>query len=86
MLYSSGVSPTEELIKESDIFSKELQDYYKHELSDVDKHMFGQLGLIKGHGGCLSKQEGIQRTWNMLHEKLDDIMNVSKTKDIYKMC
>ena len=86
MLYSSGLSstllPTDELITESDIFSKELQDYYKHELSDVDEHKFGQLGLIKGHGGCLSKQEGMQRTWNMLHGKLDNIMNVSKKIDI----
>ena len=86
MLYSSGLSstssPTDKLITESDIFSKELQDYYKHELSDVDEHKFGQLGLIKGHGGCLSKQEGMKRTWNMLHGKLDNIMNVSKKIDI----
>ena len=82
MLYSPGLSltlsPTDELITESDIFSKELQDYYKHELSDVDEHKFGQLGLIKGHGGCLSKEEGMKRTWNMLHGKLDNIMNVSE--------
>ena len=86
MLYSSGLSssspPTDELITESDIFSKELQDYYKHELPDVDEHKFGQLGLIKGHGGCLSKQEGMQRTWNMLHGNLDNIMNVSERIDI----
>ena len=86
MLYSSGLSstlsPTDGLITESDIFSKELQDYYKHELSDVDEHKFGQLGLIKGHGGCLSKQEGMKRTWNMLHGKLDNIMNVSEKIDI----
>ena len=86
MLYSSGLSssspPTDELITESDIFSKELQDYYKHELSDVDEHKFGQLGLIKGHGGCLSKQEGRSRTWNILHGKLDNIMNVSEKIDI----
>ena len=86
MLYSSGLSltlsPTDELITESDIFSKELQDYYKHELSDVDEHKFGQLGLIKGHGGCLSKQEGMKRTWNMLNGKLDNIMNVSEKIDI----
>ena len=86
MLYSSGLSstlsPTDGLITESDIFSKELQDYYKHDLSDVDEHKFGQLGLIKGHGGCLSKQEGMKRTWNMLHGKLDNIMNVSEKIDI----
>ena len=86
MLYSSGLSssspPTYKLITESDIFSKELQDYYKHELPDVDEHKFGQLGLIKGHGGCLSKQEGMKRTWNMLHGKLDNIMNVSEKIDI----
>ena len=86
MLYSSGLSstssPTDELITESDIFSKELQDYYKHELPDVDEHKFGQLGLIQGHGGCLSKQEGMKRTWNMLHGKLDNIMNVSEKIDI----
>ena len=73
-----ALSPTDEHITESDIFSKELQDYCKHELSDVDEHKFGQLGLIKGHGGCLSKQEGMKRTWNMLHGKLDNIMNVSE--------
>ena len=67
---------------ESDIYSKELRDYYKHELSDVDEHKFGQLGLIKGHGGCLSEQEGRSRTWNMLHGKLDNIMNVSEKIDI----
>ena len=44
--------------------------------------MFGQLGLIKGHGGCLSKQDGMKRTWNMLHGKLDNIMNVSEKIDI----
>ena len=86
MLYSSGLSSsspqTDELIPESDIYSKELRDYYKHELSDVDEHKFGQLGLIKGHGGCLSEQEGRSRTWNMLHGKLDNIMNVSKKIDI----
>ena len=86
MLYSSGLSsslpPTDELITESDIYSKELQDYYKHELSDVDEHKFGQLGLIKGHGGSFSEQEGRSRTWNMLHGKLDNIMNVSEKIDI----
>ena len=86
MLYSSGLSSsspqTDELIPESDIYSKELRDYYKHELSDVDEHKFGRLGLIKGHGGCLSEQEGRSRTWNMLHGKLDNIMNVSKKIDI----
>ena len=66
----------------TDIFSKELQDYYKRELSDVDEHKFGQLGLIKGHRGCLSKQEGMKRTWNILHGKLDNIMNVSEKIDI----
>ena len=74
--------PTDELITESDILSKELQDYYKHELSDVDEHKFGQLGLIKGHGGRLSKQEGMKRTWNMLHGKLDNIKNASEKIDI----
>ena len=43
---------------------------------------FGQLGLIKGHGGCLSEPEGMNRTWNMLHGKLDNIMNVSEKIDI----
>ena len=43
---------------------------------------FGQLGLIKGHGGCLSEPEGMKRSWNMLHGKLDDIMNVSEKIDI----
>ena len=43
---------------------------------------FGQLGLIKGHGGCLSEPEGMNRTWNMLRGKLDNIMNVSQKIDI----
>ena len=43
---------------------------------------FGQLGLIKGHGGCLSEPEGIKRSWNMLRGKLDNIMNVSEKVDI----
>ena len=43
---------------------------------------FGQLGLIKGHGGCLSEPEGMNRTWNMLRGKLDNIMNVSEKIDI----
>ena len=46
---------------------------------------FGQLGLIKGHGGCLSEPEGMKRTWNMLHGKLDNIMNVSKKIDIQEV-
>ena len=44
--------------------------------------MFGQLGLIKGHEGCLSEPEGIQRLWDMLRGKLDNIMNVSEKIDI----
>ena len=43
---------------------------------------FGQLGLIRGHGGCLSEPEGMNRTWNMLRGKLDTIMNVSEKIDI----
>ena len=43
---------------------------------------FGQLGLIKGHGGCLSEPEGIKRSWNMLRGKLDNIMNISVKIDI----
>ena len=43
---------------------------------------FGQLRLIKGHGGCLSEPEGMNRTWNMLRGKLDNIMNVSEKIDI----
>ena len=43
---------------------------------------FGQLGLIKGHGGCLSEPEGMNGTWNMLRGKLDNIMNVSEKIDI----
>ena len=86
LLYSSGLSSTpsatDVLITKSDIFSKELQDYYKHELSDVDEHKFGQLGLIKGHRGCYSEKEGRSRTWNMLHGKLDNIMNLSEKIDI----
>ena len=43
---------------------------------------FGQLGLIKGHGGCLPEPEGMKRSWNMLQGKLDNIMNVSEKIDI----
>ena len=43
---------------------------------------FGQLGLIEGHGGCLSKLEGMKRLWDMLRGKLDNIMNVSEKIDI----
>ena len=43
---------------------------------------FGQIGLIKGHGGCLSEPEGMKRSWNMLRGKLDNIMNVSEKIDI----
>ena len=39
---------------------------------------FGQLGLVKGHGGCLSEPQGIKRLWDMLRGKLDNIMNVSE--------
>ena len=39
---------------------------------------FGQLGLIKGHGGSLSEPEGMKRSWNMLQGKLDNIMNISE--------
>ena len=43
---------------------------------------FGHLGLIKGHGGCLSEPEGMKRSWDMLRGKLDNIMNVSEKIDI----
>ena len=43
---------------------------------------FGQLGLVKGHGGCLSEPQGIKRLWDMLRGKLDNIMNVSEKIDI----
>ena len=43
---------------------------------------FGQLGLIKGHGGYLSEPEGLKRSWNMLRGKLDNIKNVSEKIDI----
>ena len=80
------MSPTDEHITESVGFSKELRDYYKHELSDVDECKFGQLGLIKGHGGSLSKQEWMQRTWNMLHGKLDNNYNECIRKSRYTRC
>ena len=43
---------------------------------------FGQLGLIKGHGGSFSEPEGMKRSWNMLRGKLDNIMNVSEKIDM----
>ena len=39
---------------------------------------FGQLGLIKGHGGCLPELEGMKRSWDMLRGNVDNVMNVSE--------
>ena len=79
-----------EVISDTGKFVAELRDRYLQEpvvhndLLDrrIGEDRFGQLGLIKGHGGCLSKSEGMNRTWNMLRGNLDCIMNVSEKIDI----
>ena len=79
-----------EVISDFDRFIRELRDRYLQEpvvhndLLDqrVGGDKFGQLGLIKGHGGCLSETEGMKRSWNMLRGKLDNIMNVSEKIDV----
>ena len=81
---------TSEVISDTERFTRELRDRYLQEpvvhndLLDqrIGGDKFGQLGLIKGHGGCLSESEGMNRTWNMLRGNLDCIMNVSKKIDI----
>ena len=73
-----------EVTTDTDKFVQGLRDRYLqnpvvyNDLLDrrVGGDKFGQLGLIKGHGGCLSEPEGIKRSWNMLRGKLDNIMNV----------
>ena len=75
---------------DTDRFVQELRDQYLQNsvvyngLLDrrIDGEKFGQLGLIKGHGGCLSEPEGMKRLWDMLRGKLDNIMNVSEKIDI----
>ena len=79
-----------EVTTDTDKFIKGLCDRYLqnpvvyNDLLDrrVGGDKFGQLGLVKGHGGCFSEPEGMNRTWNMLRGKLDNIMNVSKKIDI----
>ena len=79
-----------EAISDTERFIGELRDRYLQEpvvyndLLDrrIGGDKFGQLGLIKGHGGCLSESEGMKRSWNMLRGKLDNIMNVSEKIDI----
>ena len=79
-----------EVTTETDKLIQELRDRYVEEpvvYNDLLKRRiggdkFGQLGLIEGHGGCLSKLEGMKRLWDMLRGKLDNIMNVSERIDI----
>ena len=79
-----------EVISDTDRFDKELRDRYIQEPivhcdllnRRVGGDKFGQLGLIKGHGGCLSKLEGIRMSWNMLRGDVDDVMNESEIIDI----
>ena len=79
-----------EAISDTERFIGELRDRYLQEpvvyndLLDrrIGGDKFGQLGLIKGHGGCLSESERMKRSWNMLRGKLDNIMNVSEKIDI----
>ena len=79
-----------EVTSDTEIFVQEQRDRYFEEsvvYNDllnrrVGGEKFGQLGLIKGHGGCLSKLEGMKRLWDLLRGKLDNIMNVSEKIDI----
>ena len=79
-----------EVTSDTETFVQELCDRYVEEPvvhndllnRRIGGETFGQLGLIKGHGGCLSKLEGMKRLWNMLRGKLDNIMNVSEKIDI----
>ena len=79
-----------EVTSDTAIFVEELHDRYVEEPvvynellnRRIGRDKFGQLGLIKGHGGCLSKLEGMKRLWDMLRGKLDNIMNVSQKIDI----
>ena len=79
-----------EITTDTDKFVQGLRDRYLqnpvvyNDLLDrrVGGDKFGQLGLIKGHGGCLSEPEGMKRSWDMLRGKLDNIMNVSEKIDI----
>ena len=79
-----------EVTTDTDKFIQGLRDRYLqnpvvyNDLLDrrVGGDKFGQLGLVKGHGGCLSEPEGIKRLWDMLRGKLDNIMNVSEKIDI----
>ena len=79
-----------EVTTDTDKFIQGLHDQYLqnpvvyNDLLDrrIGGDRFGQLGLIKGHGGCLSEPEGMKRSWNMLRGKLDNIMNVSEKIDI----
>ena len=79
-----------EFTSDTAIFVQELRDRYVEEpvvYNDllnrrIGGDNFGKLGLNKGHGGCLSKLEGMKRLWNMLRGKLDNIMNVSQKIDI----
>ena len=79
-----------EVTTETNKLIQELRDRYVEEpvvYNDllnrrIGGDKFGQLGLIEGHGGCLSKLEGMKRLWDMLRGKLDNIMNVSERIDI----
>ena len=79
-----------EVTTDTDKFVQGLHDRYiqkpvvYNDLLDrrIGGDKFGQLGLIKGHGGCLSESEGMKRSWNMLRGKLDNIMDVSEKIDM----
>ena len=92
-IFTGVTSPevfSSEVMSDTEIFVQELCDQYVEEpvvYNDllnrrIGGETFGQLGLIEGHGGSLSKLEGMKRLWYMLRGKLDSIMNVSKKIDI----
>ena len=79
-----------EIISDTDRFVLKLRDQYlqtpvvHHDLLNrrVGENRFGQLGLIMGHGGYLTLEQGVQRAWNMLRGNVDIIMKTSINIDI----
>ena len=79
-----------EVMSDTDRFVVKLRDQYlrtpvvHHDLLNrrVGGDKFGQLGLIKGHGGHLTIEEGVHRSWNMLRGNVDNIMKTSRKIDV----
>ena len=79
-----------EVMSDTDRFVVKLCDQYlqtpvvHHDMLNrrVGGDKFGQLGLIEGHGGCLTMEQGMLRSWNMLRGNVDSIMETSTKIDI----